>query len=168
MAERARRGGRRILVLGLGNPERGDDGAGRAAARTLRPLLPETVEVTEADGEMTDLLGRLEQADAAFVIDACRSGAPAGTLHRFDVAAAPLPQNGFCLSSHGLGLHAAVELARALDQLPGRCVVYAVEGGSFEAGAPLSPAVAAAAAEAAERVRAEIAATMDQPGRGHA
>ena len=61
MVERARRSGR-ILVLGLGNPDRGDDGAGRAAARALRPLLPEDVEVTEADGKMTDLLGRLEQA----------------------------------------------------------------------------------------------------------
>jgi hydrogenase maturation protease len=164
VAERARNDRRRILVLGLGNPDRGDDGAGRAAARALRPLLPADVEVTETDGEMTDLLGRLEQADAAFVIDACLSGAPAGTLHRFDVAAAPLPENGFSVSSHGLGLHAAVELARALDQLPGRCVVYAVEGKSFEAGAPLSPAVAAAAAEAAERVRAEIAATKVEHG----
>jgi hydrogenase maturation protease len=168
VAERTRRDGGRILVLGVGNPDRGDDGAGRAAARALRPLLPEDVEVTEADGEMTDLLGRLEQADAAFVIDACLSGAPAGTLHRFDVSEAPLPEGVFSVSSHGLGLHQAVELARAFGQLPGRCVVYAVEGASFETGAPLSPPVAAAAAEAAERVRAEIAAVTDQQERGHA
>ena len=65
------------------------------------------------------------------------------------------------MSSHGLGLHQAIELARALGQLPGRCVVYAIEGASFEAGAPLSPAVAAGAVEATERVRAEIAAATD-------
>lgn len=161
MAERARGRRRRILVLGLGNPDRGDDGAGRAAARVLRPLLLEDVEVTEADGEMTDLLGRLEQADVAFVIDACLSGAPVGTLHRFDVSKAPLPEGAFTVSSHGLGLHQAIELARALGQLPGRCIVYAIEGASFEAGAPLSPAVAAGAVEAIERVRAEIAAATN-------
>jgi hydrogenase maturation protease len=168
VAERVQRGGRRILVLGLGNPDRGDDGAGRAAARVLRPLLPEVVEVVEADGEMTDLLDRLAQADIAFVIDACVSGARAGTLHRFDVSEAPLPENAFTVSSHGLGLHQAIELARALGQLPGRCVVYAVEGATFEAGAPLSCAVAAGAVEAVERVRAEITAATNPQERRHA
>ena len=35
----------------------------------------------------------------------------------------------------------AVELARELDRLPRRLVVYGIEGESFEAGEGLSPAV---------------------------
>ena len=50
-----------------------------------------------------------------------------------------------------------MELARALAQLPPHCVVYAIEGASFETGAPLSQAVAAAVADVAARLRTEIA-----------
>jgi len=71
--------------------------------------------------------------------------------------AAPLPNGATRLSSHGIGVGEAVELARALGQPPERCVVYAIEIGWLEMGAPLSPAVAAAAAGVAERLQAEIA-----------
>ncbi len=60
------------------------------------------------------------------------------------------------MSSHGLGLAEAVELARALGQLPRSCVVYAIEGESFAVGAPLSPPVATAVADVAARLRVEI------------
>jgi hydrogenase maturation protease len=131
----------RQLVIGIGNPDRGDDAAGRRVARLLRRMLRNEVEVAEHDGEATALLARLDCAAAAYLIDACASGAPAGTVHRFDAAAAPLPQAAFGLSTHGFGLSEAVELARSLGQLPRRCVVYAIEGQSFELGAPLSPPV---------------------------
>ena len=138
----------RVLVLGVGNPGRGDDGAGRAVAQALRGALPRAIEVAEADGEATDILARLDGASAAFLID--------GTVHRFDVSEAPLPQGAFGVSTHGFGLHEAIELARALGQLPSHCVVYAIEGASFETGAPQSPLVAGAVVEVASRLSAEI------------
>jgi hydrogenase maturation protease len=149
-------GAGRVLVLGVGNPDRGDDAAGRAVAQRLRGGLPVHVEVQEAGGEAGDLLGRLEHVAAAFVVDACVSGAAAGAIHRFDVSRSPLPQGAFAASTHGFGLREAIELARALGRLPSRCVVYAIEGEGFEVGAPLSPAVAAAVIEVAGRVRAEF------------
>jgi hydrogenase maturation protease len=91
-------------------------------------------------------------------VDASASGAAAGTVRRLDARAGPLPAASFALSSHGLGLAAAIELARALGQLPPRCIVYAIEGASFAAGAPLTPAVAEAAAEVTRRIAGEIAA----------
>ena len=69
---------------------------------------------------------------------------------------APLPQGAFGVSTHGFGLHEAIELARALGQLPSHCVVYAIEGASFETGAPQSPLVAGAVVEVASRLSAEI------------
>lgn len=147
----------RRIVLGIGNPDRGDDAAGRAAARLLRGALPDDVEVAEHDGEATSLLARLDGAEAAYLIDASASGAPSGAIRRFDAAAAPLPGGAVGLSSHGFGIAEAVELGRALGQLPPRCVVYAIEGACFEVGAPLSPAVLAAVADVAGRLRAEIA-----------
>jgi hydrogenase maturation protease len=146
----------RRIVLGIGNPDRGDDAAGREVARRLRGAWPEGVVVAEVDGEATDLLARLDGADAAYLIDACVSGAPAGTVHRIDAAHEPIPPGAFGVSTHGLGLAAAIGLARALGRLPARCVVYAIEGASFETGAPLSPAVADAVGTVAGRLRDEL------------
>jgi hydrogenase maturation protease len=75
---------------------------------------------------------------------------------RFDVGTGPLPQCAFTVSTHGFGLGEAIELARALGSLPPHCVVYAIEGATFEAGAPLSPPVAAAVGDVARRLLAEI------------
>lgn len=146
----------RRIVIGIGNPDRGDDAAGREVARLLRGTLPDGVEVVEHNGEATALLARLDGIAAAFLVDACASGAPAGTVRRFDVVAAPLPLDAFGLSTHGLGLSEAIELARTLGRLPSRCIVYAIEGECFEIGAALSPPVGAAAADLARRVAAEI------------
>jgi len=149
------RDGRR-LVLGIGNPERGDDASGRVVARLLRGKLPAGFEIVEVDGEATALLAQLEDAQEAFLVDACVSGAPAGTIRRFDVSAGPLPPGKFGLSTHSFGLKEALELARTLGSLPPRCIVYAIEGQSFELGEPLSPQVAAAATNVAARLRGEL------------
>lgn len=146
--------GRRIVV-GVGNPDRGDDAAGRVVARLLRDAPPSGFEILEKDGEATALLAEFDGAAAAFLVDACASGGAPGAVRRFDAAAEPLPGRSFALSSHGFGLAETIELARALGRLPPTCVVYAIEGASFELGAPLSPPVAAAVAAVAERLRAD-------------
>ena len=153
----------RCIVIGIGNPDRADDAAGRAVVRRLHGTLPPEVEIVEHDGEATSLLACLEGAEMAFLIDACASAAPAGTVRRFDVSVMPLPHGTFNLSTHGFGLAEAIELARALGQLPSRCIVYAIEAGSFEAGDPLSPPVAVAISDVGEQVRAEIS-DADAPG----
>jgi hydrogenase maturation protease len=135
---------RGALIIGLGNPDRGDDGAGRAVAARLRARVPGGMRVIECAGEATDLLARLGEADEAILVDAAMSGAAPGTVGRFEVHEAPLPAARFGMSTHGFGLAEAIELARALGQLPRRCVVYAIEGRSFEIGDPLSPEVEAA------------------------
>jgi hydrogenase maturation protease len=119
--------------------------------------MPAGVTVAEHGGESAALLSLLEGVEDAVLVDACVSGAAPGTVRRFDVSAAPLPEARFSLSTHGLGLAEAMELARALGQLPPRCIVYAIEGRTFELGAPLSPEVAAAVGAASDRIAAEIA-----------
>ncbi len=153
----------RRIVIGIGNPDRGDDAAGREVARLLRGKLPDDVEVAEHNGEATALLARLDGVAAAFLVDACISGAPTGTVRRFDLAATSLPPAAFAMSSHGLGLADAMALARTLGQLPRRCIVYAIEGECFAIGAPLSPPVSAAANHVARLVGAEIVGDA-QPG----
>ncbi len=146
----------RRVVMGVGNPHRGDDGVGHAVARRLAGSAPPDVDVVLHQGDAASLLAGLEGVAAAYLIDACASSAPAGTVHRFDVGSGPLPLLSFAMSTHGLGLAEAVELGRALGQLPDRCVVYAVEVGSVGPGAAMSAAVVSAITEVEARVRGEL------------
>jgi hydrogenase maturation protease len=117
---------------------------------------PHDARVVEHAGESMSLLDCLSGADRAYVIDACMTGGPPGTISRFDVATAALPHVTFGCSTHGMGLAHAVELARALGRLPQRCVVYAIDGRNFEIGAPLSPEIATAAEKVANLIRSEL------------
>lgn len=158
----------RRLVLGIGNDDRGDDAAGRLVVRALRGMLPGNVDLIEESGEAAALIGRLETVDAAYLVDACASGAPAGTVRRFDVARTALPESVFGLSTHGFGLSAAVELARALGGLPRHCIVYAIEGASFDIGSGPSPAVVDAVQEVARRLASELVSERPEHGGTHA
>ncbi len=146
----------RTLVIGIGQERRGDDAVGRLVLRALAGRVPPGVELMEEEGEATALLERMEGYDTVHLIDACRSGAPPGTIRRLEVSAAPLPDLRFRVSTHGMGLDEAVELARALGRLPRRCVLHVVEGACFDLGAPLSPPVAAAVEELARRLVTEL------------
>lgn len=118
--------------------------------------LPANVEIAELDGEVTSVLSYLQQADVAVLVDACRCGVPAGSVQRFDLAARRLPQDGFAVSTHGVSIANALELARTLGELPAICIVYGIEAEGFDPGADLSAPVASVLPEVARRVRAEF------------
>ncbi|MDI6771895.1 MAG: hydrogenase maturation protease [bacterium] len=148
------------LIVGVGNASRGDDAAGLIAARLIKEALldlpspadPGRVEVLEHDGEGTALVALWEGAGTVILIDAALSGAAVGSIHRFDARSQALPAGFRSCSTHAFGVAEAVELARALDRLPPRLIVYGIEGRSFLAGAPPSGAVEAAARAVVERV----------------
>jgi hydrogenase maturation protease len=146
----------RALVVGIGNPDRGDDGAGRLVARRLAGRLPPNVQVTEQGGDVLALLEMWSGFDTVVLIDAAATLANPGRVHRLEPASRPLPRELALGSTHAFGIAEAVELARSLGMLPARLVVYAVEGESFQIGASLSPSVAAAVEEVVERVVAEF------------
>ncbi|MCB1496280.1 MAG: hydrogenase maturation protease [Bauldia sp.] len=147
-----------VMIVGIGNPDRGDDAVGRLVARRLRAMVGPGVAVVEHDGEAASLLDRLAGARTAFLIDACVSGAPPGTARRIDLGtdAGILPDLQFGLSTHGFGLAEAIALGRALGSLPPRAIVYAIEAGSFETGGGLTRAVADAVGTVAKQVAEEV------------
>ena len=146
------------VVIGIGNPLRGDDGAGLVVASLVAQSAPDGVRVLAFEREPLDLLEELRGAEAVWLIDAVTSGDPPGTLSRFDVSAEPLPAGLFGVSTHHLGLPDALELARELGQLPRRVIVHGIEGATFANGAELSPEVARATGVLAAVVAAEVAA----------
>jgi hydrogenase maturation protease len=127
-----------LLIIGIGNIYGSDDGAGIAAVRKLKGRLPPRVRVLEATGEGTALIETWKDATSVILIDAVRSGAPPGTIHRLDARKEKIPAELFLCSSHAFSLAQAIDLARALNQLPQHLVVYGIEAQSFKAGEMLS------------------------------
>ena len=150
------------LVLGIGNHQRGDDGLGPAVAQGLRERLagrlPTLARLACGAGDAAGLLSAWESEDSVIVIDAMAAAPGDGRapVLRLEAARGPLPALREAASTHGLGLAEAVELARSLQRLPQRLVVFAVRGECFERGAPLSPAARAALPLAVEAVAAEL------------
>jgi len=132
-----------ILVIGIGNPARGDDAAGLVVARRIREAAPGDVTVTELAGDQLALLDAWTGAREVYLIDAVCSGGTPGTVYRFD-AAEPLTARFWHRGTHTFSLADVIELGRALGRLPGRLTGYGIEGGTFEPGAPLSAEVEAA------------------------
>ena len=143
-----------MLIIGVGNPDRGDDGAGLAAAGLMRERLDhrDDIHVLQHWGESTGLVDAMTGWDDVIIIDAARSDREPGSWHVFDVTASPLPSDLADLSSHGFGIPQAIELARALDTLPKRCRIYAIEGTTFDSGAPLSDVVRVAVEAVAREI----------------
>jgi len=131
------------LVIGVGNLMAGDDAAGRLAAQALAEQT-RGFDVIESFGAAADLVTAFEGRSQVLLVDACHSGAPVGTIHRFNANTQKLPDFLSAISSHGIGVAEGVELARALGMLPQTCEVIAIEGKDFTIGSPLSAPVKAA------------------------
>jgi hydrogenase maturation protease len=144
------------VVIGIGSRLRGDDAAGVAIAERLREATPPGVEVVACDAEPSRLMEAWNGAATVVLVDSVTSGAPAGTLHRFEAGDAPLPVRAFRSSTHAIGVGETIELARALGRLPRRVRVYGVEGRDFGNGRPLTPAVEAAVGRVADAVLADL------------
>ena len=125
-------------MIGVGNDYRSDDAA-------------------EHEGEPLALLDAFTDRDAVVLVDAVRSGAAPGTVHRVDASDRPLPATlRGSSSTHAVGVGEAIELARALGRLPQRVVVFGLEGERFEAGTRLSASVEAAVEPLVDTILAEV------------
>ena len=153
-----------VVVIGVGNPFRRDDGIGPAVAAEIGRQLRPGVRVVVSDGEPSSLIEAWSGAGLAVIVDALhappaagRPGGPAaapGRVHR--VTPAGLETSGRAGSSHGLGVPDAFRLGRALGRLPARAVIVAVEAADTRPGPGLSAAVAAALPDAVAAVAAEL------------
>ncbi|MDR3473106.1 MAG: hydrogenase maturation protease [Devosia sp.] len=151
-------GGRasRLMVVGIGNPDRGDDGFGALVVKQLEGRLTPDVALLARAGDLMSLIEEWAGIDALVCVDATAPMGSPGRVFRLDVSVDEIPRDLASTSSHGLGLPEAVALARTLGTAPGRVIVYAVEAAGFEIGAPMTPAVAAAAGAVADLVAGEV------------
>jgi hydrogenase maturation protease len=135
----------RVVVIGVGNPYRRDDGVGAAVIELLRRNgLPRGVRLECSLGDTADLMDLWRGAELAIVVDAARPRRTRpGAVHH-------------TVSSHHLPMGEAVELARALDRMPKRLELYAIEAADTGHGQGLTPQVGAAARQTARAIAVEV------------
>ena len=139
-----------VLVVGVGNPDRGDDGVGPAVVDELARRAPAGVDLL-AVLLPTRLSDAWEGRDDVVVVDAVRTGREPGSVVVEQVAQRRLARSGVA-GTHGFGVADAIELARALELLPARVTLVGVEAADFTPGSGLSPSVASAVQPAADAV----------------
>lgn len=145
-----------MLLIGVGNTMRCDDGVGVATVRSAAVRLSGIAQVLELSGEGTELMQAWDEIDEVMVVDAVASGGEPGTVYRIDPGEVEVPSKFFRYSSHLFGVAEAVELSRTLGKLPRWMVLYGIEGGDWSAGETLSPKVADGARECAEQIVEEV------------
>ena len=146
-----------FVVVGLGNEFRSDDGCGPAAALRVKELCGSSVDLIQPVADATGLIMSWVEYRTVFLIDSVKSGAETGKIFRFEPFNENLPEEAFrATSSHRLSLSQIIELAKTLGEMPGRLVLFGIEGVNFDYGTEMTPAVAMAVQEVAGRIVAEI------------
>jgi len=149
-----------IVVIGYGNPYRGDEAAGLVLAGIVPRYLPNFADIRSITADGTALLDAWRGADALILVDSVQSGSTPGTVHRFrnlkDLA------SGFRFAScHTFGLVEAVTLAATLRLIPARVIVYGIEAAQFDESAGLSNEVAEAVLRTASEIQTDFHALLN-------
>ncbi len=139
---------KRLVVMGVGNVDRGDDAAGVYAAELLarhaRPAIPRLT-VIQAQAVPENFTGKIRGfgADAVLIMDAASGGFRPGTIHVVDARRIADED----VSTHRTPLST---LADFLEKTAGcRMVILGIEPENLAPGSGMTPRVRAAAAEAA-------------------
>jgi hydrogenase maturation protease len=143
-----------LTVIGCGNANRSDDGAGVVVAQALQAHLlahpRANVRVFDAGTGGMDVMFQARGARRLIVVDAARSGSPAGAVFRVpggELAADHEPR----FSLHDFRWDHALAAGRKIfrESFPADVTVYLIEAENLGLGVTLSPAVHAAARQVA-------------------
>ncbi|MGB8647134.1 MAG: hydrogenase maturation protease [Anaerolineae bacterium] len=143
----------RILIIGYGNPLRGDDGAGWQIAERFQETLRVSNDARELEvlvcHQLTpDLAEPISRADRVLFIDAAEQGSQVGYAVE-PVVPTGIAPGGF---THHVNPAALLTLAQALYGRAPQADALIVNGVSFGYGETLSPAVAALVPQTLERI----------------
>ena len=132
-----------VLILGVGSPLMGDDGAGARAIELLKqqPDLPEDVELLEIGTPGWSLSAWFENRSSVVLIDAVQMGLTPGAWRKIDLRQDRILLQEPAFSLHQADLACGLVLAQELDLLPPQLTLYGIEPACLEAGNSLSPEV---------------------------
>jgi hydrogenase maturation protease len=154
----------KLVVLGLGNPIRSDDGVGFHALQKLSTYnqLPRDIQLIDGGTLGLDLLPSLRGVSHLLALDAVDTGSPSGTLTRFanaELAGLPVSK-----SVHLLGFADLLGTLRLLGDSPEEVILLGLQPESTDWGVVLSPAVDAAVDGLVAVALAQISTWVDTRG----
>lgn len=103
-----------ILVIGVGNPFRRDDGIGPEIIRRLSERHNLNCDIYDGGTDGLALLDKLQEYKSAIIIDAVNMSAEPGTVHVFTPEEAIIKINSDTLSTHGYGIAEVIKLMEEL------------------------------------------------------
>jgi hydrogenase maturation protease len=138
----------RILIIGYGNPLRGDDAFGWRVTERLRALIADPeIEILTVHQLTPELMDPLSAAALAIFVDASEDREPGVLIER-----RLEPRAGAASFTHRATPEALLAGARALYGHAAEAVMISVAGADFSLGAELSPPVAGRKEEAVAAV----------------
>ena len=127
-------------------------------------LCGKAIDVIQPLADGTGLIVAWSAYRTVYLIDSVKSGVPAGQIHRFEPLREKLPEEVFSpTSSHRLSLSQIIRLAETLHKLPGRLILFGIEGVNFDYGTEMTPEVARAVDEVVRRIVEEVERSSDVP-----
>ena len=144
-----------ILVLGLGDTRLSDDGVGPALLDQLSSSALRwegQVEFMDGGTQGLALLGRLSGRRVLIIVNAVKTGAPPGTVHRMTLGELRSMNPGQAGAAHEGDAGELLAAAQRLDELPDRLFVIAVEPKKIATGLGLSAPVKRAIPHASKQV----------------
>jgi len=140
------------LVIGYGNPLRGDDGAGYMAAELLRTRVQNpAVGIVSEQQLLPEMMQGIAEAKLVIFIDASVSGRT-GKFHRIPLRPAPVCGR----FSHHATPEALLAGAQALYGHTPEAVHYLIPGRFFEAGQEMTPSVRRAVNDLVQALAQEL------------
>jgi hydrogenase maturation protease len=118
---------KRVKIIGLGNPYRGDDGVGLAVIAELKKLnLPRDIEIIDSGADDLGIFEHLKNCDHLIIIDAISADKAPGTIMEFNAERLNGLHNTRNLDIHSFGLAGAIELAKKM-KVQGKITVVGIE-----------------------------------------
>ncbi len=148
---------KKVLVAGIGNRLRGDDGFGPRVIDLLSACsLPKNVMLWDFGTAGLTVASELSDYDFIIFLDVTEGGGEPGTLYKREITVEEVSVEDVTdlvtLSLHEAGLEGLLRLAKALRTLPPRCILIGCEPKSLNLSLDLSSEVEAAARKAVSLV----------------
>jgi hydrogenase maturation protease len=161
----------RVLIAGVGNVLRGDDGFGVEVLRRLEPEAGPHAGVTYFEsgiGGVALVQQLLDGYDALIILDALDRGAAPGTVYVLEPDARALAGSREPVDPHQAGPDGVIRMATALGVLPPQVWVVGCQAAACdELGAGLSEPVRRAVPVALQRVYDILATLRGSTGEAH-
>lgn len=158
-----------LTIIGCGNPNRSDDGAGVAVVRGLLERVagqpPPGIQIFDAGTAGVEVMFKARGSDELLLVDASSSGSEPGAVYTVPGELLEnMPEPGRSL--HGFRWDHALSAGKLIfrSEFPAKVTVYLIEAESLELGLRLSPSVERAVAGVVERILARMAAVSNPSG----